>query len=103
MTPINAKALLTLIAPVSLEEVLVDWLLENSPEGGFCSGPVNGHATGEQHLTLAEQVAGRKKQIRFEVHAGTDEIQAMIGRLRRDHAGASIHYWIVPVAGAGKI
>lgn len=103
MTPINAKALLTLIAPVSLEEVIVDWLLENSPGGGFCSGPVNGQATGEQHLTLAEQVAGRKKQIRFEVHAGTDEIQAMIGRLRRDHAGASIHYWIVPVAGAGKI
>jgi hypothetical protein len=101
--PMNAKALLTLIAPVYLEEILVDWLLEHSPEGGFCSGPVNGHATGQQHLTLSEQVAGRKRQIRFEVHAGVDEIQTMIESLHRDHAGARIHYWVVPVSGAGKV
>jgi hypothetical protein len=27
----------------------------------------------------------------------------MIESLHRDHAGARIHYWIVPVSGAGKV
>ncbi len=41
----SGLALLTVIAPVAIEEVLVDWLLENAPELGFSSGPINGHLT----------------------------------------------------------
>ena len=96
-------ALLTLIVPVSLEEVLVDWLFENAPDRGFCSGPVNGHSANHALLTLAEQVAGRKRQIRFEIHTSCDEVYGIIDRLRRDFRGAAIHYWISPLTGAGAL
>jgi hypothetical protein len=97
------SVLLTLIVPVSLEEVLVDWLFENAPGRGFCSGPVNGHSGNHEALTLGEQVAGRKRQIRFEIHAPEDDARGMLERLGADLPGAAIHYWIAPLKAAGEI
>lgn len=95
--------LLTLIVPASLEETLVDWLFENAPDQGFCSGPVNGHTSRHGPMSLSEQVSGRRRQIRFEVHLGSPEAQAVIDQLRRDFPAASLHYWISSLQGAGKI
>lgn len=97
------SVLLTLIVPVSLEEVLVDWLFEVAPDRGFCSAPVNGHSGDHGALTLSEQVSGRKRQIRFEIHAPADDARGMIKRLRQDLPGAAIHYWIAPLMDAGDI
>lgn len=95
--------LLTLIAPVSLEEVLVDWLLQTSPSGGFCSGPINGHGAHHERLSLAEQVAGRERRIRFEVHADELEITDMLAHLRQTYAGTHLHYWITPISEVGTL
>lgn len=96
-------ALLTLIASVAIEEVVVDWLLENAPDIGFCSGPVNGHSASHDSLTLAEQVSGRKRQVRFELHGATSRMDAIVEKIRQDLSGATIHYWIAPLARAGKV
>lgn len=95
--------LLTLLVPASLEETLVDWLFENAPNQGFCSGPVNGHTAHHGPMSLSEQVSGRRRQIRFEIHLRSPEAQAVIGLLRRDFPGASLHYWIAALQEAGKI
>ena len=97
----NQFVLLTLIAPPNLEEPLMDWLLEF--EYGFSSFPVNGHSSHPEDLTLAEQVSGRKKQIRFEMHLPEARWRPLIERLRRDFAGAGIHYWISPVVERGRV
>jgi len=96
-------SLLTLIAPVGLEEPLVDWLLEHASNHGFCSGPINGHSASHESLTVAEQVSGRQRQIRFEVHAQEGEVNLMLERLRGDFADAGIHFWVVPLLESGKI
>lgn len=99
----SGSALLTLIAPVGLEEPLVDWLLEHAPDRGFCSGPINGHSASHEALTVSEQVAGRQRQIRFELHAPEDELDSILERLNADFADASIHYWVIPLRGSGKV
>lgn len=100
---ISSDSLLTLVTPAHLEEVLVDWLLEHAAGNGFCSGPINGHSARHDQLNLAEQVAGHQRQIRFEIHAEHAVIDGLLGHLRQDFAGASLHYWIAPLSGAGKI
>lgn len=99
----GGASLLTLIAPVGLEEPLVDWLLEHASSHGFCSGPINGHSASHESLTVAEQVSGRQRQIRFEVHAPEGEVKLMLERLRGDFADTGIHFWVVPLVKSGKI
>lgn len=99
----NEFVLLTLIAPPSLEEPLVDWLLRFESQYGFSSFPVNGHSSRHDGLTLAEQVSGRKKQIRFEMHLPAGEWQPLIERLRADFPGAGLHYWISPILELGRV
>jgi hypothetical protein len=95
--------LLTLIVPPSLEEPLVDWLLQFEAEYGFSSFPVNGHSSRHQGLSLAEQVSGRKRQVRFEIHLPEAELAALIERLGQDFAGAGLHYWAVPAQQHGRV
>lgn len=89
--------LITLVVPPTLEEPLVDWLLQFESEFGFSSFPVNGHSSRHEGLSLAEQVSGRKKQIRFEMHLPESEWRPLIEQLQRDFNGAGIHYWVSPV------
>ena len=96
-------ALLTVIAPVAIEEVLVDWLLENAPELGFCSGPINGHSERHGQLSLSEQVSGRQRQIRFEVAATEQEAAQLVERLRQDFGRADLVYWIMPLTAFGRL
>ncbi len=99
----SKRLLLTLIAPVGLEEPLVDWLLEHASGRGFCSGPVNGHSASHESLTVAEQVSGRQRQIRFEIHAPEEEVCLMVQRLKRDFAGSNMHYWSTSLVESGNI
>ena len=97
----NPLCLITLTAPPAIEEALVDWLLQTTTHTGFSSFPVNGHSSREEGLTLAEQVAGRKKQIRFQMHIANEEIPAFLENLRKDFTGAGVHYWVSPLIDAG--
>lgn len=95
--------LLTLTAPPALEEPLVDWLLQFESEAGFSSFPVHGHSSRHEGLTLAEQVSGRRKYIRFEMEVPEAEWREVVERLRWDFAGAEIHYRVVPVVAGGRV
>ena len=96
-------SLITFTAPPAIEETLVDWLLQSATHTGFSSYPVNGHSSREEGLTLAEQVAGRKKQIRFQMHIAQTEVPAFIENFKRDFAGAGVHYWVSPLTDAGHV
>lgn len=114
--------LVTLIAAPSLEENLVDWLLshesrreadcgscETEPAGsakcchGFTSFAVSGHSSRHQGLSLEEQVAGRKKQVGFEMHIRGPDLAALLAGLKQDFAGTGLHYWVTPVLDSGTL
>ena len=64
----NQEYLVTLNVPPSLEEAIVDCLLTFETEDGFSSFPVSAHDHKNQNLSIAEQVAGRQNQIRFQMY-----------------------------------
>lgn len=99
----NRFSLLILVASPSLEEPLVDWLLECEAEYGFSSFPIRGHSSRQEKLTLAEQVSGRKEYVRFEIHLPEEAGPPFIEQLRCDFTGAGIHYWLSPVLEHGRI
>ncbi|MFO1417817.1 MAG: DUF3240 family protein [Methylotetracoccus sp.] len=95
--------LLSLMAPPELEESLIDWLLGVEGCQGFSSYPANGHSNRPQTLSLAEQVSGRRRQVRFEICLDRTLIERMVGELRDTFAGAGIRYWVVPVDASGDV
>ena len=99
----TSLSLISITVPPAMEETLVDWLLQSATHTGFSSYPVNGHSSREEGLTLAEQVAGRKKQIRFQMHIAQTDVPVFLENLKRDFAGAGLHYWVLPLADAGHV
>ena len=95
--------LVTLNIPPGLEEMMVDSLLMLEAEHGFTSFPVNAHHHINKGLSLAEQVTGRQKRIRFQMYVPVQELPVFLEQLRQDFSGSGIQYWVLPVIENGVI
>jgi hypothetical protein len=95
--------LISITVSPAIEETLVDWLLQFDMQSGFTSFPVHGHSSRTEGLSLAEQVEGRKKRVRFQVHLPTPQADVFIAQLQRDFAGIGLHYWVSPLLEVGRI
>ncbi len=95
--------LVTLNIPPSLEEMMVDSLLLLETEHGFTSFPVNAHHQVNKGLSLAEQVTGRQKRLRFQLYVPVQELPALLEQLRQEFSGSGIQYWVLPVIENGTI
>ena len=99
----HKEYLVTLNVPTGLEEVIVDCLLTFESEHGFSSYPVYAHDHRNEGLSLAEQVAGRQKRLRFQMYVDDNALQSLLDRLRNEFSGAGIRYWVLPVVDNGII
>ena len=99
----HKEFLITLNVPPSLEEALVDCLLTFESEQGFSSLPVSAHDHRNEGLSLAEQVTGRQRKIRFQMYIDKSDLSALLERLKMDFSGAGIQYWVMPVIENGLI
>jgi hypothetical protein len=92
--------LLVFNLPPALEEDLVDYLLSLDAVGGFTSYAVQGHGE-HQHLSIAEQVSGRRKRMQFEMLIEQADYEQIISQLQ-EKVGKDILYWQMPVANIGR-
>ena len=99
----NKEFLITLNVPPTLEEAIVDCLLTFEAEHGFSSFPVSAHDHKNEGLSLAEQVTGRQRKIRFQMYVAKQDLSALVNRLKEDFSGSGIHYWVLPVIENGMI
>ena len=95
--------IITITIPPAIQESLIDWLLEVHGRTGFTSFPVSGHSSRPDGLSLAEQVSGQRRHVRFQIHIPDAETDAFLLRLRADFSGAGLHYWVSPVLDSGHI
>lgn len=95
--------LVTLNVPPSLEETIVDCLLTFESEDGFSSYPVNAHDHRNEGLSLAEQVTGRQKKIRFQMYLPERKLPDLLAKLKNEFQGSGIHYWVLPVIKNGYL
>jgi Protein of unknown function (DUF3240) len=94
---------LTLIAPILLEEEVVDALLEHDTDLTFVAGQVYAHASDGEGLSLMEQVSGRKRKVRFEIEGSESVLNGLLSDLKARFQGAGIHFWIQPIEIRGTL
>ena len=99
----DKEYLVTINVPPSLEESLVDTLLMLEEELGFSSFTVNAHHHENKGLSLAEQVTGRQKRLRFQMYVDENDLEPLVEQLRADFSGSGIQYWVLPVITSGVI
>ncbi|WP_432742842.1 DUF3240 family protein [Methylobacter sp. G7] len=99
----DKEYLVTLNVPPSLEEAVVDCLLMLESEHGFSSFAVNSHDHKNEGLSLAEQVTGRQKKVRFQMYVPEDGLAQLLAQLRAEFSGSGIQYWVLPVIENGVI
>ena len=95
--------LITINVSPALEEAMVDCLLTFETSQGFSSFPVNAHDHRNQGLSIAEQVTGRQRKMRFQMYIGKDHVSALLSKIKSDFTGTGLHYWIVPVLEHGEL
>lgn len=95
--------ILTVTAPPSLEDALVDCLLALDWQQGFSSFPANVHDHNVQGLSLAEQVAGHQRKLRFQMYVEKQHIPVLLAKLKQEFAGSGLQYWLVPAIEQGVI
>ena len=93
----DTEYLVTFNITPSLEEMMVDSLLLLESDHGFTSFPVNAHHHDNKGLSLAEQVTGRQKHIRFQMYVSADELKPLLKQLQQEFSGSGIQYWVLPV------
>lgn len=95
---------LTLVCHKSLEERMVDHLLEH-PEwvSGFTVGASEGHSRKEKLPSVLEQVRGRSQRIEIRSVMNRDDAQALIAHLKTAEPNPEIAYWITPVIEFGRL
>lgn len=99
----HLEYLVTLNVPPSLEEPVVDCLLMLEAEHGFSSFPVNAHHHENKGLSLAEQVSGRQKRVRFQMYVSAQGLAGLLTQLQQEFSGSGIQYWVLPVIEKGVI
>lgn len=99
----NPEFLVTLNVPPDLEEAVVDCLLMLESEHGFSSLPVSSHDHRNIGLSLAEQVTGRQRKIRFQMYLAEAGLNELLDKLRAEFSGSGISYRVSPVLDSGVI
>lgn len=93
--------LLVLNVNPQLEEDLVDYLLQAEGVSGFTAQTAHGHGPGG-HMTLAEQVAGRRKRLQVSILLPQHAVAGVLDGLATQ-VGRDIVWWQHAVSASGRI
>ncbi len=84
--------ILTLIAPQTIEEDLVDFFLDREHQYGFTSQHVRGHTSQHSGMSVVEQVTGRQQRVQFQILVTSEQARCSFLRLEASFPRAGIHY-----------
>ncbi|MDD4910963.1 MAG: DUF3240 family protein [Sideroxydans sp.] len=95
---------LTLVCHKSLEERLVDHLLEH-PEWvrGFSVARIEGGSQKEKLPSMIEQVRGRSQRVQIASVMNLDDARLLIAHLKHEEPNTEIAYWISPIIEFGRL
>jgi len=97
------ECVLTLIAPMQLEDALVDWLLDYDPDMLFTSQALDFHGVAHDELDTAEQVTGRQRRLAIQLQVSHETARDVRSRLAAAFRRAGLRYWISPVVESGVL
>jgi len=80
----------------------VDLLPASREISGYQSYPTREHGQ-VGAMTIAEQVAGRRNRIQFEIVLIAKSLQPLLDELKKAFPVRDIIYWVLPVAQSGRL
>ncbi|WP_078121793.1 DUF3240 family protein [Thiosocius teredinicola] len=99
----SETCLLNLVVSPEVEDTVTDWLLDQPTVSGFTSHPIAGHGSSEHSMSLAEQVAGRRRQVLFKLHLPCADAADLLAAIKAAFRGSGMHYWMIPVLESGHL
>lgn len=93
--PPRVLALVTV--PPAVEEVLIDVLLTELATSAFSSVAAHGHGAKPEHLSLAEQVTGRRRQVQFQIELAESDLAELRAALETALPGGDYHCCFLPL------
>ena len=95
---------LTIVCHESMEERLVDHLLEH-PDliSGFSIARIEGYSRKEKLPSMLERVRGRSKRIEIRTVINQLDANELIAHLKEEEANGDVAYWISPVLEFGRL
>jgi hypothetical protein len=99
---VTTECMLRLNIPPGLEEDVVDLLLASSEIRGYQSYPTRGHGR-VGSMSIAEQVAGRRDRIQFEVVLDAEVLEQVLQALKEAFPVPDVIYWVLPVLRSGRL
>ncbi len=99
----SETCLLNLVVPPEVESPVTDWLLSQSCVSGFSSHPIAGHGSSEYSMSLAEQVAGKRRQLLFKLHMPYVDAHELLALIKTEFSGSGMYYWLQPVLESGHL
>ena len=94
---------LSLLAPPSIEEKLLDTLMEAVGDEVFTSVPTFSHGMAHGRMSSIEQVLGRSAAVQIQILLTEEHMSDLLQRLREEFAGTGLRYWASPLAIEGEI
>jgi hypothetical protein len=94
---------LVLLGAPSLEEKLLDVLLDAVGDEVFTSIPTFSHGTSHGRLSSVEQVMGRSAAVQVQILVTEKEMTDLAQRLREEFRGTGLRYWASALAAEGEI
>jgi hypothetical protein len=88
------EQMLVLVAPASLRDMLVDCLMASELVSGFNLQDMDGYSREHSRFDLAEQVAGYRRMVRFEVIHREEVQQALLDAVTDACEAGQVRYWI---------
>jgi hypothetical protein len=93
----------TLSLAPSLEERMIDWLLERDDVATFTGYMTYAHGGDGRELSVAEQVSGRQQRLELRVEVRAAASDAWLAALAADFAGADVAYYVTPILRSGRL
>ena len=94
---------LVLLGAPSLEEKLLDMLLDAVGDEVFTSIPTFSHGTSHGRLSSVEQVMGRSAAVQIQILVTEQEMTVLVQRLREEFRGTGLRYWASALAAEGEV
>ncbi len=95
---------LTLVCHKSMEERLVDHLLEHTEwVRGFSVTRIEGGSQKEKLPSMLEQVRGRSQRVQIVSVMNVLDAQQLIEHLKHEESNPEIAYWITPIIEFGRL
>ena len=80
----------------------MDLLLSMDYVPGYQSYPTRGHGQ-VGAMSVAEQVAGRRNRIQFEIVLDADQVDRAIAALKKALPIRDVVFWVLPVFSTGRL